>query len=50
MGKQYMRNMRKCLRCDWIWFPRKPTGPIICPHCKSAYWNKPKKLVERNGR
>jgi uncharacterized protein with PIN domain len=40
-------NAFKCLRCQHEWIPRVPmeelTGavkelPIICPHCKSAYW------------
>jgi len=38
----------KCERCGHIWVPRKYTGdknepePVICPKCKSPYWNKPK--------
>jgi len=37
----------KCERCGHVWFPRKYDEktlglPILCPKCKSAYWNKPK--------
>lgn len=38
----------KCERCDHIWCPKtinqenpkKIELPIICPACKSPYWNK----------
>lgn len=35
----------KCERCTHEWIPRTKTEeiPIICPKCKSPYWNKPKK-------
>jgi len=35
----------KCERCGHEWIPRtkKEEQPIICPKCKSPYWNKPKK-------
>lgn len=33
----------KCERCKYEWIPRKKQHPIICPKCKSPYWNKPKK-------
>ena len=34
----------KCERCGHEWIPRnKEEVPIICPKCKSPYWNKPKK-------
>ena len=34
----------KCERCEHKWIPRnKGETPIICPKCKSPYWNKPKK-------
>jgi len=32
----------KCLRCEHEWHPRKDKQPIVCPECKSPYWNKPK--------
>ena len=32
----------KCKRCGHEWAPRnKKETPIICPKCKSPYWNKP---------
>lgn len=31
----------KCLRCEYEWVPRDiKTEPVICPKCKSPYWNK----------
>ncbi len=34
----------KCERCEHEWVPRKKKEkPIICPKCKSPYWDKPKK-------
>ena len=33
----------KCERCKHEWVPRKKEMPIVCPRCKSPYWNKPKK-------
>jgi DNA-directed RNA polymerase subunit RPC12/RpoP len=32
----------KCERCEHEWIPRNKANPIICPSCKSPYWNKPK--------
>lgn len=34
--------MLKCLRCLGQWVPRIES-PRRCPHCKSPYWNKPRK-------
>lgn len=34
---------RKCKRCDHEWFLKKPVEPLVCPKCKSPYWNKEKK-------
>ncbi len=35
-----------CERCSHVWVPQRRTvsEPKICPRCKSAYWNKPRKL------
>ncbi len=38
-----------CERCGHIWVPRLkhsivPKKPIVCPKCKSPYWDIPKKL------
>lgn len=36
----------KCERCEHTWIPRETTEgePLVCPRCKSPYWNKPRKL------
>jgi len=33
----------QCERCKHKWDPRDKKKPIICPKCKSPYWDKPKK-------
>lgn len=33
-----------CLRCLGKWIPRTE-APRRCPHCKSPYWNKPRKVA-----
>lgn len=33
----------RCERCNHEWIPRKGEYPILCPKCKSAYWDKPRK-------
>lgn len=35
----------RCERCTHEWIPRIKTtvDPTICPHCKSPYWNTPRK-------
>ena len=39
----------KCERYKHEWIPRnKEDIPIICPKCKSPYWNKPKKPKKIN--
>lgn len=40
-------NKNVCLRCTREWYSRpKADGslvlPLVCPKCKSPYWNKPK--------
>lgn len=37
-----------CERCKHIWVSRLIKGnekmlPVVCPKCKSPYWNKPRK-------
>jgi len=32
----------KCERCSHIWKGRGKREPIVCPKCKSAYWNIPR--------
>jgi predicted Zn-ribbon and HTH transcriptional regulator len=33
----------KCERCGHEWIPRGEEIPRVCPKCRSAWWNKPKK-------
>jgi hypothetical protein len=34
----------KCCRCKYRWTPRINTNDIVlCPRCKSPYWNKKRK-------
>ena len=33
----------KCKRCEHEWIPRNKDLPLVCPKCKSPYWNKPRK-------
>lgn len=33
-----------CERCGHVWVPRLGRKPVICPKCKSPYWDRP---VER---
>jgi len=38
----------KCERCGYIWRPRLPEDKIkICPKCKSAYWNVPRRKKKK---
>lgn len=34
----------QCERCKHTWIPRETTEgePLVCPRCKSPYWNKPR--------
>ena len=56
MEKEYLKKIEifafQCLKCDHLWIPRVELSqlkngvkeePIICPSCKSAYWNKQRK-------
>jgi len=31
----------KCERCKHEWITRSEDAPIVCPKCKSPYWDKP---------
>jgi len=57
MSKIWLRVQGyKCERCNHEWLPRVSleelkTGkikeePVICPKCKSPYWNRPRKNQE----
>ena len=39
----------KCERCGHKWVPRGKEEPRVCPKCKSAYWDKPKKKPSKSG-
>lgn len=36
----------RCERCDHQWVSTRGTMPRICPKCKSAYWDVPRKTKE----
>ncbi len=31
----------QCTRCEHVWVPREDAKPLVCPRCKSPYWDKP---------
>jgi len=31
----------KCERCSHEWITRSEDVPVVCPSCKSPYWDKP---------
>ena len=33
----------RCERCKHEWIPKGKDAPMVCPFCKSPYWNKPRK-------
>ena len=39
-------NQLTCQRCAHKWFPRS-TEVVICPHCKSPYWDKKKHRISK---
>jgi len=36
-----------CERCSHKWPSRKNQLPIVCPKCKSPYWNKKRREVKK---
>ena len=37
-------RLRECLRCDHTWATRTGNNnPLICPKCKSPYWDRPRR-------
>lgn len=38
-----------CKRCGHSWTPRKKVV-VICPKCKSPYWNRSKTNKKREGK
>jgi len=41
-----MIYVHKCLRCGHEW-PSKQEHPITCAKCRSPYWDKPKKDLDK---
>jgi Zn finger protein HypA/HybF involved in hydrogenase expression len=42
MGKKEIKVYEcKCERCGHEWITRTEEAPIVCPKCKSPYWDKP---------
>lgn len=37
----------KCLRCQHSWISRTDGRPVVCPNCKSPYWDKENIRVTR---
>ena len=35
-------------RCGHEWLPREPEKPRVCPKCKSANWDRPKKREKKH--
>ena len=33
-----------CKRCSHTWIPRSNTKPMVCPKCKSPYWDIPYRI------
>lgn len=45
MAKQITIKTRgwECVRCGHQWVPLREEPPRICPKCKSAYWDVPRR-------
>ena len=41
----------QCCRCEYVWRPRHGTDSKdktkVCPHCKSPYWDVPRRRQKR---
>jgi predicted Zn-ribbon and HTH transcriptional regulator len=48
MSKKVVVEQRTCKRCGHVWIPSQVILPIVCPKCKSPYWNKEKKQAGVN--
>lgn len=35
-------------RCGHEWLPREPEKPRVCPKCKSANWDRPRRETIRH--
>jgi len=36
-------TIKTCIRCGHEW-PTKAAKPVVCPRCKTAYWDVPRKV------
>jgi len=36
-----------CERCKHEWIGRLPGDPVVCPQCKSPYWNRPRQETKK---
>ena len=50
MSMQVKLDGYKCERCSHTWIPRSTTEgePVICPKCKSPYWNRPRQITKEH--
>ena len=39
----------ECQRCGHTWYRRKPEGSIVCPRCKSPYWQTKARPYNKKG-
>lgn len=42
---RFLRLELFCLRCEHHWGIRGAELPRICPRCKTAYWDRPKRVL-----
>ena len=42
------RKEHKCLRCCHKWFRRLRSYPLICPKCKTPYWDRIKRSIKKD--
>ena len=42
MGEVTLKGY-KCERCGHVWLPKEQGAPKVCPHCKSPYWDRPRR-------
>jgi len=47
-NKDIKMEKRNCLRCGHTWNKRLDSEPVLCPKCKSPYWDKPRKKDTKN--
>lgn len=49
VGKSVLIRGHKCYRCGHAWRPYiLEEIPRVCPKCKSPYWDRPRKVSEKN--